>query len=617
MYVLGTAGHVDHGKSVLVRALTGIDPDRLPEEKDRGMTIDLGFAWFRLPSGREVSIVDVPGHERFVKNMVAGVGGIDLAMLVIAADEGVMPQTREHLAIIDLLNIENGVVVITKKDMVDEDGLDLAIMEAEDAIRETSLRRAPIVALSAATGDGLPDLVAIIDKLLDSTVERVDIGRPRLPIDRVFTVKGFGTVVTGTLTDGSLHTGQQVEVLPASLDTHVRGIQVHKQKTESALPGSRVAVNLGNIQPDRLQRGMVVTTPGWLKPTRLLDVKLRAISGLTVPITHNMSVTFHTNTSEVTGRCRLLDKDELLAGESGWAQIGLTNPVAVARSDLFVIRSPRGTLGGGQIVDVHPRRHRHYQTDVVDRLEAALSSPDDAMLALLESTGVSDTRELALQCNLSETQAGETVQRLTSEGRAVRIGTSEGLALHMSCRHWKRIVDEATRLLADHHRSYPLRHGLPREELRNRLKVQPRHFDALIRRLTEDGHVVHEGAVVRLPSHTVRLSEEQQEKTDRFLRTLSESPYYPPTDSPLEPDLLNFLLEQKKVVRVGEGIVFGASAYEDMVTRVVEHMKKKGTITVAEVRDLFQTSRKYAQALMEHLDVQKVTRRTGDERGLR
>jgi len=617
MYVLGTAGHVDHGKSVLVRALTGIDPDRLPEEKARGMTIDLGFAWFRLPSGRQVSIVDVPGHERFVKNMVAGVGGIDLAMLVIAADEGVMPQTREHLAIIDLLSIANGVVAVTKKDIVDEDGLNLAIMEAEDAIRDTSLRAAPIVALSAVTGDGLADLIAIIDKLLNSAVERRDIGRPRLPIDRVFTVKGFGTVVTGTLTDGSLRTGQQVEVLPPGLDTHVRGIEVHKHKTESALPGSRVAVNLGNIQPDRLQRGMVVTTPGWLKPTRLLDVALRAVSGLTGPITHNMSVTLHTGTSEVTGRARLLDKEQLQSGESGWAQIGLTDPVAVARGDLFVMRSPRGTLGGGQIVDTHPRRHRRFQTGVVKRLEAALSSPDDAMLALLESTGISDARELALQCHLSETQADETLQRVSGEGRAVQVRTSEGRLLFVSSRHWKHIIDEATRLLADHHRSCPLRHGLPREELRNRLKVHPRHFDAVMRRLTEDGHIVDEGAVVRLPSHSVRLSTEQQEKTDRFLRLLSEAPYCPPTDSPLSPDLLNLLLEQKKVVRVGEGIVFSASGYEDMVRQVVDHMKRKGTITVAEVRDLFSTSRKYAQALMEHLDVQKVTRRTGDERVLR
>ncbi len=617
MFVLGTAGHVDHGKSVLVRALTGIDPDRLPEEKTRGMTIDLGFAWFTLPSGREVSIVDVPGHERFVKNMVAGVGGIDLAMLVIAADEGVMPQTREHLAIIDMLNVTTGVVVITKKDIIDQDGLSLAIMEAEDAIQDTSFRGAPIVAVAATTGDGVPDLIAVIDRLLDSTAVRRDIGRPRLPVDRVFTAKGFGTVVTGTLTDGSLRTGQQVEILPPGLETHVRGIEVHKHRADAAPPGSRVAVNLGNIQLDKIQRGMIVTTSGWLRPTRLLDAKLRAVSDLNGPITHNMSISFHTGTSEVTGRARLLDKETLQAGESGWAQIGLTDPVAVARGDLFIIRSPKGTLGGGHIVDAHPRRHRRFQQKVMESLKDRESDPDDAMLALLESAGIADARELALQCHIAETEAEEMLQTMAETGRALRLCSSEGRHLFVSCRHWKHLVDEAIRLLGNHHNSFPLRHGMPRDELRNRLKVQPAHFEGIMRRLSENGHIVDGGAVVRLPSHSLRLSPQQQEKTDHFLKLLSESPYCPPTDSPLEPDLLNLLLEQKRVVRVGEGIVFGASAYEEMVTRVVEHMKNKGTITVAEARDLFGTSRKYAQALMEHLDAKKVTRRTGDERVLR
>ncbi|MFU8796434.1 MAG: selenocysteine-specific translation elongation factor [Dehalococcoidia bacterium] len=617
MYVLGTAGHVDHGKSVLVRALTGMDPDRLPEEKARGMTIDLGFAWLTLPGGREVSIVDVPGHERFVKNMVAGVGGIDLALLVIAADEGVMPQTREHLAIIDLLNVASGVVVITKKDTVDEDELSLSIMEAEDAIKGSSISRAPIVAVSAITREGLPDLISIIDRLLDSAEQHRDIGRPRLPIDRVFTVRGFGTVVTGTLADGSLHTGQQVEVLPPRLNTHVRGIEVHKHKVEKALPGSRVAVNLGNVQPDRLQRGMVITTPGWLTPTRLLDVKLRTVSGLPGRVTHNMSVTFHTGTSEVAGRARLLDRDKLGAGESGWAQIGLSDPVVAARGDLFVIRSPRGTLGGGEIVDTHPKRHRRFQPGVIESLDAREGSPEEAMLALLDAAGVSDTRELALQLHLTEIKTGETLQTLVEAGRAVRIGSSEGRALFTTCRHWNQLVDEAGRLLRDHHHSFPLRQGMPRQELRTRLKAQSGHFDGIIGRLTENGHVVDEGAVVRLPEHAARLSPEQQERTDRFLKLLAESPYSPATDFALEPDLLNRLLAQRQVVRVGAGIIFTTSAYEHMVERLVDHLKQKGTLTIAEVRDLFQTSRKYAQALMEHLDDQKITRRVGDERVLR
>ncbi|HEU65471.1 MAG TPA: selenocysteine-specific translation elongation factor [Chloroflexi bacterium] len=617
MYVLGTAGHIDHGKSVLVRALTGIDPDRLPEEKKRGMTIDLGFAWFKLPSGKEVSIVDVPGHERFVKNMLAGVGGIDLALLIIAADEGVMPQTREHLAIIDLLNIKKGIVVITKKDLVDEEGLEMAVMEAGEVIQGTTIAEAPIVTVSAVTGDGLPDLITAIDHILDFTLQRKDIGRPRLPIDRIFTIKGFGTVVTGTLIGGILQTGQQVEVLPPGLETHVRGIEIHKCRTDLALPGNRVAVNLANVQIEELARGMVIAAPGWLKPTRLLDVKLRAVPDLANPITHNMSITFYTGASEVAGKIRLLDKEKLGACESGWAQIGLTCTVAVARGDLFVIRSPQGTLGGGEIVDTHPRRHRRFQPAVIESLEAREGITEDAVLAMLEVRGISELRELALQCNLPETEARKVVENLAETGRVVLVSGGEDRQVFISCSHWRHLVEEATKLVQDYHSTFSLRQGMPREEFRSRLKMQPQHFDGIMRKLAEDGYLVGEGVMVRLPAHSVRLSPAQQTRVDAFLKMLAESPYCPPTDLPLEPELLNLLLEQKKVVKIGKGIIFIASTYEEMVKRIVEHAKSKGKITVAEVRDLFQTSRKYAVTLMEHLDAQKITRRVGDERVLR
>jgi selenocysteine-specific elongation factor len=617
MYVLGTAGHVDHGKSVLVRALTGIDPDRLPEEKEREMTIDLGFAWFKLPSGKEVSIVDVPGHERFVKNMLAGVGGIDLALLVVAADEGVMPQTREHLAIVDLLNIRTGIVVITKKDLVDEEELGLAIMEAEEVIQGTTLAAAPIVTVSAVTGDGLSQLIAAIDHILDSTLQRKDVGKPRLPIDRIFTIKGFGTVVTGTLIDGKLQTGQKVEVLPPGLETHIRAIEIHKRRTDLALPGNRVAVNLASIQIEELNRGMVITAPGWLKPTRLLDVKLRAVSDLASPITHNMSVTFYAGASEVAGKIRLLDKEKLRAGESGWAQIGLTRVVAVAKGDLFVIRSPQGTLGGGEIVDPHPRRHRRFQPAVIESLKAREGVVEDAMVATLEAKGTDELRELALQCYLPEAEAKKVVESLVEAGRAVLISSGESRQLCFSSSYWKHLVEEATKLIQEYHSLFPLRQGMPREEFRSRLKIQPQHFDGIVRRLAEGGNLIDEGLVVRLPSYSVRLSPAQQTKVDDFLRMLTESPYCPPTDLPLEPELLNLLLEQKSVVKVGKGIVFSVSAYEEMVKRIIEHIRSQGKITVAEVRDLFQTSRKYAVALMEHLDAQKTTRRVGDDRVLR
>jgi selenocysteine-specific elongation factor len=617
MYVLGTAGHIDHGKSVLVRALTGMDPDRLPEEKARGMTIDLGFAWLKLPSGKEVSIVDVPGHERFVRNMLAGVGGIDLALLVIAADEGVMPQTEEHLAILDLLNISKGVVVITKTDLVDEEGLSLAVMEAEEVIKGTTLAEAPVLAVSAIAGEGLPELLTTIDRLLELATVRRDIGRPRLPIDRVFTAKGFGTVVTGTLVDGKLLVGEEVEVLPAGRKAHVRGIEIHKTRTDLALPGSRVAVNLGNVGVEDLERGMVVASKGWLRPTRLLDVKVRAVADLRSPITHNMSVTFYTGASEVAGKVRLLDRETVGAGEAGWAQIGLASQVAVARGDLFVIRSSRGTLGGGEIVDAHPRRHRRFQAAVIESLQASEGSTDDAVLAVLEAGGACEVREIALQCSLPEPEAGQVLENLAGGGRAVSIGSADGRRLFLSANRWRHLAGEATGLLRDYHSLFPLRQGMPREEFRSRLKAPSRHFDGMVRRLAEDGELTDEGSALRLPGHAVRLSSGQQARVAEFLKVLSELPYSPPTESPLESELLNLLLEQKKVVKLGEGIVFSAPAYEEMVRRIIEHMRSKGTITVAEVRDLFDTSRKYAKALMEYLDAQKITRRVGDERVLR
>jgi selenocysteine-specific elongation factor len=617
MYVLGTAGHVDHGKSVLVHALTGIDPDRLPEEKKRGMTIDLGFAWFKLGSEKEVSIVDVPGHERLVGNMLAGVGGIDLALLVIAADEGVMPQTREHLAIIDLLNIERGIVVITKKDLVDEEGLALAIMEAKEVTKGTTLAEAPIVATSAVTGDGLPELTTAIDHLLDFTPQRRDIDRPRLPIDRIFTLKGFGTVVTGTLIDGKLRTGQKVEVLPPGLETHVRGMEIHKHRADVALPGSRVAASLSNIHTEELERGMVITAPGWLKPTRWLDAKLRAVSDLPRFITHNMSVMFHTGATKVAGKVRLLDTEKLRASEKGWVQIGLTRAVAVAKGDRFIIRSPQGTLGGGEIIDTHPQRHRRFQPAVIESLKAREGRVEDAMLAILEAKGICEFREFVAQCYLPEAEAREVLENLAKAARVVLIGSGKAHQFLLSCSYWGHLVEEAIGLVRDYHSAFPLRQGMPREELRSRLKIPSPHFDGILRKLAEDGYLAGEGARVRLPSHSTRLSPAQQSKVDAFLRILSQNSYSPPSDLPLEPELLNLLLEQKKVVRVSEGIIFSASAYEEIVKRIIDYIRSQGKITVAEVRDLFRTSRKYAVALMEYLDDQKITRRVGDERVLR
>ena len=349
MYVIGTAGHVDHGKSALVRALSGIDPDRLREEKERGLTIDLGFAWLTLPSGREVSIVDVPGHERFIRNMLAGVGGIDVALLVVAADEGVMPQTREHLAIIDLLRIDRGLVAVTKKDLVDDDWMELVTSDIGDALKGTTLEDARMVGVSSVSGEGLGELQEALDEILDGVEAKSDDGHPRLPIDRAFTISGFGTVVTGTLVGGELAVGEEVELVPGGQRGRVRGIQTHKQSAKVGMPGTRVAANISGINHESVERGQILTDRGWLRESRALDVRLRVVQDSPVSVKHRASVMLHLGTSETLARVRLLDQQELEPGESGLgAAVPAIPGLRRSRETFLSSGRTRGRWGAGR-----------------------------------------------------------------------------------------------------------------------------------------------------------------------------------------------------------------------------------------------------------------------------
>jgi len=621
MYVIGTAGHVDHGKSALVKALTGIDPDRLQEEKEREMTIDLGFAWLRLSDGQEVSIVDVPGHERFIKNMLAGVGGIDLALLVIAADEGVMPQTREHLAILDLLDVRHGIVVLSKKDLLPDPEL-LAVVEAEvaEALAGTVFEGAPVVACSAVSGEGLPELLSAIEAELARTPPKRDLGRPRLPIDRVFTVAGFGTVVTGTLIDGSLRTGLEVEVVPGGLRARIRGLQTHQRKVDDASPGRRLAVNLSGLSPGDLRRGMVVTTPGWLRPTAAVDVRLRAIRYLPRAIHHNLQVTFHTGASEVPARLLLLDCDELAPGGQAWAQLRLEEPVAVAPGDAFVIRSPNDTLGGGRVVDARPRRHRRFHRPTLETLEKIeRGSPEDVLLVALARLEPCEAGQLTGHTDLAADETKAAFAVLVADGRAVALSEGEltPSTLLFTGDGFARLTARARELLSSFHRQHPLRRGIVREELRSRLGLDARPFDAVVGAWARRGDVRESPGSIALPDHAPQLSAAQQAATDAFIAALKANPYSPPTERRPDPELLAYLEEEGRIVRVGDGIAFAREAYDEMTARVVEHLRAFDTITLGQVRDMFATSRKYAQALLEHLDDQRITRRVGDERVLR
>ncbi len=615
MFVLGTAGHVDHGKSALVKALTGIDPDRLREEKERGMTIDLGFAWLKLPGGQEVGIVDVPGHERFINNMLAGVGGIDLALLVIAANEGVMPQTREHLAILDLLGIERGIVVITKKDLVDEEWLDMVKEDIRELVSPTGLSEAPIIAVSAVTREGLSDLISAIEGLLGSIEPRQDTGRPRLPIDRVFTIAGAGTVVTGTLIDGSLSVGQEVEIVPSGLRSRIRGLQTHKSRLNKVTPGSRVAANLVGVATSEVERGDVLTNPGWLIPATLLSVQLRLLPYVRHPLLHNVTVSFHTGAAEVMAKVRLLEKEKFEPGESTWAQLVLSKPVALVKGDRFIVRSTTETLGGGKVIDSHAKRLRRFRSAIIENLKVqAEGKAEEVIVALLEAKQPLELPAFLAQCGLPVGEAQPALESLIQQARAISIGEGEHHLLFTTS-GWARLINEATATLQEYHRRFPTRSGMPKTELGSRLKLG-RYSPAIFQRLLDKGALSEEGLAVRLPSHRVQLTPAQQAKVDAFLQSLRQNPYTPPGDLIPEPDLLSLLIERQQVVRVSDSVVFSTSAYDEMMGKVTAYIKAHGKVTLGEVRDLFKASRKYAQALLEYLDEKKITRRVGDDRVL-
>ena len=621
MYVIGTAGHVDHGKSTLVKAMTDIDPDRFPEEKAREMTIDLGFAWMTLPSGRDVSIVDVPGHERFIKNMLAGGGAIDLALLIVAADESVMPQTREHLAILDILQITRGLVVITKTDLVDEELIELVKAEVEDTLRGTSFEGCPMIGVSAYTGEGINDLKSNIDIILDETDVRKDLGRPRLPIDRCFTISGFGTVVTGTLIDGTLTVGQEIELAGSGQRARVRGLQSHKTKVDATDPGVRLAVNLSGLSKNEVERGEILTIPGWLKPTRRLDARLRIVKNAPHTLKHNQGVTFHLFTSEASARIRLLDANGLVAGQEGWVQILLEEPLPVVKGDFFVIRSSEDTLGGGQIVDPNPRRrYRRFDDDVVERMMTLdQGSGEDIIISVAEQWGPCDLTALSQRSNLSREEVSYRVAELTEDGHLISLGdfSNDGDAVVYSAQGWAVIRSKITSALQLYHTQYPLRQGVPTQEIRSRLDLsQPVYQRALVK-LVEEGVVVDERQSLRLPDHEISLTPKMDQEASEYLDSLRKNPYSPPSDQKINPELLGVLVDQDKVVRVGDGVIFDAVVYREMTGRIVQHLKDHGNITVAEARTMFNTSRKYILPLLEHMDQQQITRRTGDERILR
>jgi selenocysteine-specific elongation factor len=627
--VVGTAGHIDHGKTSLVKALTGTDTDRLPEEKARGITIDLGFAFLEESGDLTVEIVDVPGHERFVKNMLAGVGGIDLAMLVIAADEGVMPQTREHLAICQLLHIKAGLVALTKTDLAEPDWIELVQDDVRGLLEPTFLAGCRIVPVSVKTGAGLPELRAALAELARAVPAKSTDRTARLPIDRVFTVRGFGTVVTGTLTAGRLAVDDRVEIYPRGVQSKVRGLQVHGRPVESASAGQRTAVNLQGVERAAIERGDVVAPPGALLPTVLADATLELLADAPRPLKARDRVRFHVGTQEVMARVLLVDRPQLEPGQASYGRFRLETPVVALPGDRFVIRSysPIVTIGGGTLLDIAPPRFKRKAPALLAHLTLLdAGAPAQVLEAHLRQTGAAGARatDLRARTPFGPEQLRQLLDELVRTGAAVAVDRE--WYLHREAN--ERLRSQTLALLEAFHAENPLRTGISREELRSRAgNAQERVFAQLLASLEAEGVVRSEKDQVRLASHAIRLTPEQQRVVDAVEADYRQSGAAPP--SPEESlgrlgikgnekhELFQLLVADRRLLRVKEGLYFHAAALGSIQDSLVGYLREKKEIGPAGIKDLLGVSRKYAIPLLEYFDAQRVTVRQGEHRVLR
>jgi selenocysteine-specific elongation factor len=629
--VLGTAGHIDHGKTSLVKALTGIDTDRLKEEKARGITIELGFAHLDLPSGQRLGIVDVPGHEKFVKNMVAGATGIDLVALVIAADEGVMPQTREHLDICSLLGVTHGLVVLTKIDMVDEEWLGLVSEDVAEYMEDTFLAGAPIAPVSAVTGQGIPELIALLDEMVGKLEERPVHGPFRLPVDRVFTMKGFGTVITGTAISGVMGVGQEAAIYPSGVTAKVRGLQVHNQEVQEAKSGQRTAINLQGVEKAVINRGDVVATPGSLVSSLWVDIEALALTDMARPMKHRAPVRFHTGTGEIMGRVMLLDRDELKAGELTHCQVRLDQPVAVMAGDRYVLRSysPVATVAGGIILHPHPGRHKRRKAEVMADLETLRhGSPAERVAVHARLAGLSGItqNDLARLTPMPKKELEALITSMLNSQALVRFDKEGGRMLAAPVQ--RDLMAQAMTLLEEYHKANPLKPGLGREELRQRLApdMEAKLFAHLLRKLTDEGRVAAEKDILRLSDHQVRLAGGDQALRERMEKAYRQGGWTPPLFKELleaEKDkaqvkkVMQVLVNEGALVKLKEDFYYHRPALEEIKGKLVEYLQTHDRIGAPQFKELTGLSRKYLIPLLEHFDAVQLTMRVGDERILR
>jgi selenocysteine-specific elongation factor len=631
-FILGTAGHIDHGKTSLVKAISGYDTDRLKEEKLRGITIELGFASLDLPSGIHLGIVDVPGHEKFVKHMVAGATGIDVVAMIIAADEGIMPQTREHLDICTLLGIQHGMIVLTKIDTVDEEWRELVIDDIRKFVSGTFLDDAPLMPVSSLTGEGIPELIQTLDALCMQLSEKKPSGLFRLPADRVFTMKGFGTVITGTLISGKISLGEPVMIYPSGITTKVRGLQVHDRTVDEATVGMRTAINFQGIEKASVNRGDVVARPDSLKTSYMLDVEVNLLKSVDKPMKSRTRVRFHTGTAEIPCNLILLDRESLEPGLTTLAQIRLDTPVACVRDDRFVVRSysPVRTLGGGRILNPIPQKHKRFKPETTEHLQLLLTVDPETLImehakhAAFDEISFSD---LVVMINLSGRQLDNTLQSLMAKHILIQTDKDARRYIHQGT--YEAFKSITISRLKEFHKENPLKNGMPKGELPSSFpsSLSSKLFNHMLSMVAKANEVVLSENFIRLPDHHVKLEADQSDLRKKFLVAFNQAGLQPPSFKELiaemsadmkdAKNMLMLLVNEGGIIKVKEDLFFDAKAIIDLKNRLIDFLKSNGEISAPQFKVMTGASRKYAIPLLEYFDSENITIRIGDIRKLR
>ena len=628
--VMGTAGHIDHGKTSLVKALTGIETDRLKEEKERGITIELGFAFLNLPSGERLGIVDVPGHEKFVKNMVAGATGIDFVVLVIAADEGVMPQTKEHFEICKLLGIKHGLVVLTKIDMVDEEWLELVREDVFEYLEDSFLDKSPVLGCSSVTGKGIPELIKTLDKMVSEIPPR-DAGHIfRIPTDRVFTMKGFGTVITGTTISGTIKTGAEVTIYPQELNAKIRTLQVHGKDVNEVCSGLRTAINLQGIEKVMVKRGDILAQKESLRKTYMIDGFFDLLKTSPRVLKNRAKIRFHSGTSEIMAIAVLLDRDELKPGESCYIQIRLDEPTAVLKKDRFVLRSysPVRTIGGGEVLHPLPNKKKRFSDPVLEEMKLLhkgnLSQIIEKYVAMARFEGLPE-KDLPFLTNTAKKKVSESLQVLKATKRIIKFDKEGNILIHSD--FLKKAQDGIIEIISQYHEEFPLKIGIPKEEVRSRtigvknLKL----FNFIILFLKEKGIIVQDKEIVHIKGHKVFLAQDQEKVKKHIEEIYRKSGLQPPYFKDIKEkfngstgqEVLEVMIKDGILVKVKEELYFYKKAVLEIEKCLISYLKEHGEITTGHFKTLTNVSRKYAIPLIEYFDRNQVTVRVGDNRVLR